>query len=247
MKPHVLKTLILMMLTALITALIMYFLCCKKKDITEVPDKDRSTTICADYSTQPPAVLTTDLIKSMVTKYDATQLDNIQNAASNAVPNDARAIWFDLETLKKFLYQVEHGVNTNYAQSQNKKIGIRIYYAAYPKNNDMRTFSTSQSDPNFTYNPAYENKHTLVMIPTIAGADGANYDFNPLDVNTYNGFVNMDPKNKYAFVNNTYSTLSLGPAAENDTTSGTGTSPSGTSARNHGTLTPPDSIIGFGF
>lgn len=246
MKSQTLRIILLVALTALVTVFITCYFC-KKKGHNDIPDKDRSTTICMDYQNDPAPLLTTEMVKSMVGTYATNQLYNIQNATTNAVPNDARAIWFDLETLKKFLYHIEHNVGNNYAQSQGKKIGVRIYYSAYPKNTEMRELSTSQADPNFTFNPSYENKHTLVMIPTISGADGANYDFNPLDVNTYNGFVNMDTKNKYSFINSSYSTLILGPGAEIVNQTGGNGGTNNTVARNHGALTPPDNIVGSGF
>jgi hypothetical protein len=232
------------LITALITALVTNYLC-KNKQQTDIPDKDRSNSICMDYDSDPPAVLTTELVKSMVVKYNNVQLNNIQTATTNPVPTDAKAIWFDLETLKKFMYHIEHNVSKNYTLSRNKKIGVRIYYAAYPKNERMRALASSQTDPDFSFNPNYENLHTLVMIPTIATDDGINFDFNPLDATTYNGFVNMDSKNKYSFINNTYSTLSLGtssaPATTNQSVNNS------TSARNHGSLYPPDNITGLGF
>lgn len=201
------------------------------------------TTICSDYESEPPAVLTMQMIKKMIEQYKNVQLNNIQTAATNAVPTDARAIWFDLETLKKFLYHVEHNVNKNYTESQGKKIGIRIYYAAYPNNEEMKRMASSQSDPDFTFNPAYQNLHTLVMIPTITGTNGENYDFNPLDKETYIGFANMNKlKRETLFNNSSYSSLIFGPEAEIIRNSD-GT----TSARNHGHLYPPGNIIGFGF
>lgn len=249
MKPQTLRLFILITLTAVITALITEFFC-KKKDHSDIPDKDRSaTSICMDYDNEAPPVLTTELVKSMVVKYNGVQLNNIQTAVTNAVPVDARSIWFDIETLKKFLYHVEHNVGKNYNESRDKKIGVRIYYAAYPKNAEMKRMAESQEDQNFTFNPAYENLHTLVMIPTISGTDGENYDFNPLDVASYNGFVNMENKAKDAFGGNNYSTLILGPSAEviNNNSSATNSFNGSINARNHGTLCPPGNAVGFGF
>ena len=248
MKSQNQRLLIVIALTALITTLLTHYLC-KKKDHSDIPDKDRSdSTICMDYDNDAPPVLTTELVKSMVTQYKGAQLNNIQTATNNPVRVDAQAIWFDLETLKKFLYHVEHNVNKNSEISRDKKIGIRIYYAAYPKNDEMRQMAASQEDAHFTFNPNYERLHTLVMIPTISGEEGENYDFNPLDKDTYNGFVNMDKKDKYSFIRSSYSTLILGPGAdaENNVTE-TSNSIGSVNARNHGTLTPPDHILGFGF
>lgn len=247
MKSQTQRLLIVIAITSLITALLTHYLC-KKKDHSDIPDKDRSESICMDYENDAPPVLTTELVKSMVTQYRSTQLNNIQTATTDPVRVDAQAIWFDIETLKKFLYHVEHNVDKNYEASSHKKIGIRIYYAAYPKNDEMKRMSESQEDAHFSYNPNYERLHTLVMIPTISGEGGENYDFNPLDKNTYNGFVNMDEKDKFSFIKPSYSTLILGPGAEtasnvSNTTNFTGS----VNARNHGTLTPPDHTLGFGF
>jgi hypothetical protein len=244
MKSQTIKILIIIALTAIVTAFITCILC-KPKDVTNVPDKDRSATICMDYQTEPPAVLTSELVKSMVTRYSDAQLNNIQNAAVNNVPKDARSIWFDLETLKKFLYQIEYNASKNPSKIQNKSLGVRIYYAAYPENDKMRQYSQTQAQ-GFSFNPNYEKLHTLVMIPTITDKESENhYDFNPLDVNSYVGFVNMNRDNRYAFINSNYPILTLGPGAE-ETTNAQGIS-SQVSARNHGSLTPPDTFEGLGF
>ena len=203
------------------------------------------TTICMDYQGDAPATLTTDLIKSMVNKYQDNQLNYIQSAPSTEVPSDARAIWFDIETLKSFLYHVEHNAANNPEQSRDRKLGIRIYYAAYPNNKEMEKFAQSQTDPTFGFNPAFEHHHTLVMIPTISNKEGQNLDFNPLDEKTYDGFVNM--KEKGSYLQNNYETLSIGisadPAVQGAAASATGAN----MARNHGQLFPPmiDSSMGF--
>lgn len=244
-----LKCLLLCLLTALLT----YFLTCYfcKKKFEDIPENTRSLTdICMDYDTITPPTLTTEMVKSMVTEYSDTQLHNIQTAPTNAVPVDARSIWFDLETLKEFLYHIEHNVTKNATQARNKELGVRIYYAAYPKNDKMRDLAATQTDPNFSYNPAYEKKHTLVMIPTIQGADRENYDFNPLDVNSYIGFTNMKTGGVFSPNSSSYATLSLGtssaPVIYAPTTTGGGTSPSIIS-RNLGELSPPSTILGSAF
>ena len=237
----------------LLTALLTYFITCHfglcKKDGDDGGTRN-ATTICMDYNTQPPATLTTKMIKSMVMKYSGAQLNAIQNDTTLAVPKDARSIWFDLETLKQFMYQIEHNAENHFAESNNKKLGVRIYYAAYPENAKMREMQGDQTDPNFSYNPAYEKLHTLVMIPTISGvgADKENYDFNPLDAGTYNGYVNMPKGGKY-YTDDDYIGISLGTSSNPASTNASqiGTSNNGVSARNHGHLCPPDNIVGNAF
>ncbi len=240
MKTEILKNLALITGTALITIILYHFW--EKNENTEIPDKDRSlTTICMDYDNIAPATLTTGLIKSMVTKYDDTQLDYIQTATGTVVPADARAIWFDLETLKKFLYHLEHNVDKNYAEGANKKLGVRIYYSAYPDAKKMDAFMAQQDDPTYQFDPAYANLHTLIMIPTITGKDGQNFDFNPLDKTTYDGFSANNTRS--LTTNPAYSTLSLSATRETTNLN----SPNHTSARNHGMLSPPGMTMGFGF
>jgi hypothetical protein len=247
MKSQNLKIALLVILTALVTAFITNYIDKGKNHTSDIPDKDRSaTSICMDYDTDPPPVLTTELVKSMVMQYKGVQLNNIQTATTNPIPVDAQSIWFDLETLKKFLYHIEHNVGKNYEEGRDKKIGVRIYYAAYPKNEEMKRMAETQKEENFTFNPNYEGLHTLVMIPTISGQDGENYDFNPLDKKTYNGFTKMEQSDKFSFINSNYSTLTLGPNLEPEVTTTT-PNPNPVISRNHGSLAPPDSVVGFGF
>jgi hypothetical protein len=232
----------------LATSILTYFITCHfglcKKGETNTDGTRNPTTICMDYSSETPPSLTSGLVKSMVTKYNNTQLDYIQNAPGSQVPKDAQSIWFDLETLKKFLYHVENNANQHFNEFQNKKLGIRIYYAAYPKNEEMRVFAQSQTDPDFSYNPDYQFLHTLVMMPTISAADGNNYDFNPLDVATYDGFIKMPTKDKVAYDNGSYPTLTFGPGSYSNSTT---VSQSQNIVRNHGILCPPGNTNGISF
>ena len=233
------KTIFTILATALITALTVYLLM-KPKKIVDVPDGLRSlTSICMDYDTVTPPTLTSKMVQTMVAKYGLTQLNNIQTAPSNAVLRDAKSIWFDLETLKQFLYRIEISSKKN--DSLKRNLGVRIYYAAYPKNDAMKILSRDQTDPNFTMNSDYENLHTLVMIPTISDREGNNYDFNPLDAATYNGFTRMDKETNSPVSNANYSILSLGISSPQIQVN------NAIIARNHGFLNPPSSAIGISF
>lgn len=245
------KTLFPILATAILTAAITYFIVRPSATVT-VPGGTRSLNeICNDYDTVVPPTLTSKMVRSMVAKYSATQLNNIQTGI-NPVPVDAKAIWFDIETLKKFLYHVEHNVAKNSSATSKTKLGVRIYYAAYPKNTNMSDLAQDQTDPNFTMNPAYENLHTLVMIPTISDGAGNNYDFNPLDVATYDGFTRMKSDANNPLTNDIYPMMTLGTAplqAVNAaaSTSNTTQTSNAINARNHGQLYPPDNSPGHAF
>ena len=247
------NTLLTIIATAIVTALAVYLLI-KPKDMVVVPDGTRDPNeICVNYDTVTPPTLTSKMVQTMVAKYGSTQLNNIQTANNNAVPRDAKSIWFDLETLKKFLYHIEHNAGKNLTADSSKKFGVRIYYAAYPKNDQMRVLANDQTDPTFSMNADYENLHTLVMIPTISDTKGNNYDFNPLDVASYNGFVNMTKDEKNPMVNTKYNVMSLGtapPQIANPLVGTGGQTPpvnNAINARNHGMLFPPDGFVGLSF
>ncbi len=99
------------------------------------------------------------------------------NAYSGDVGNkevDARSVWFSLETLKQFLWDIESESATCKSGCQTLNLGVRIYYAEYP-------VPTDPTDKAF---PADEKKkHTIFMVPTYSkeGSDRnpRDYDFNP--------------------------------------------------------------------
>jgi len=79
---------------------------------------------------------------------------------------DSRACWFPLDTLKKFICLIEKYSSENKQQKfSSSELGIRFYYAVYPKNLD--------GDPN------YRNHHTLIMVPTFKDKGNENTDFDP--------------------------------------------------------------------
>ncbi len=88
--------------------------------------------------------------------------DNRQEARIS-IFQDSRCIWFPLDTIKKFICNIE-----NYsAQLENpipsKLLGIRIYYAVYDKSDNKNRHS----------------QHTLFMVPTTQNSDNEAEDFDP--------------------------------------------------------------------
>ncbi len=117
-----------------------------------------------------PWRMSTDIIQELVDNYRNNQLNYINE---NLGIDDAHSIWFDLETVKKFIEQIELQARLNDPTCPDKDLGIRLYYAAYPE---------SPTDPV----PAdYAMRHTLVMVPTkkeeSEGGEILNYDFNPFE------------------------------------------------------------------
>lgn len=170
-----------------------------------------------------PSKLSTSLVREMIANYRQTQLKSI----GNAVSNDASSILFDLDTLKKFINDIERGVKQNQPNVDNK-LGIRIYYAAYP-------LKAKWGEPGYKHlknllgdeiTQLYERKHTLIMLPAIRNSKGIYADFNPIDIKSYGGF-----KKQLTGVQRFASAI--------DTTE--------IPALNHGQLIPPASNLGEGF
>ncbi|WP_108809385.1 hypothetical protein [Aquimarina spinulae] len=200
---------------------------CKKQKVDPAFDK----TICMNYK-EPVSKLSVKLVKEMITGYRDNQLKEINEEMHI---NDAHSIWFDLDTIKKFIYHIETTAknNPNYVSNESG-LGIRIYYANYPKRetweneyqNDLSGFNNNEETMQ------YEHLHTLVMIPTIRRKVGAieyNIDFDINDSRTYT--TNLKYINGY-FSNPDEETI---PALTYSKSNRSGTIPN----RNHGSLIPP--------
>ena len=70
---------------------------------------DTPNKICLDYSNSQINELRVDLIHTMTNKYRSNQLDFVNRNSDFLGYNkkDAHSIWFDLITLKKFMYHIE--------------------------------------------------------------------------------------------------------------------------------------------
>lgn len=220
--------------------------------IIRTTPKPDSNEICTDYSKDNKSKLTSGLVYDMVHKYRNNQLKNIQDPnTGQPISEDAYAIWFDLDTIKKFIYHFEHDMKNDATYSNNKR-GLRIYYAAYPdsttwnKKEYKNALSDMLKDP---MKRKYEKKHTLVMIPTLQTKDGKIIDVNLFDKST---FANGISKKEYADQNGgmkpvfrpkpIYSLLPVSKSAVS-----TSTTSDDIAARNHGGLYPPNSITELGF
>jgi hypothetical protein len=86
--------------------------------------------------------------------------------------SDARTIWFSLDDLKNFIWQIEyHSVNAG-AKINPSDLGIRMYYGQYPSETEIK------GNASLKIIPEYGGKHTLFMVPTIL-QDTINMEFDP--------------------------------------------------------------------
>jgi len=192
------------------------------QNISVTPNTSTSTKICMDYSDETMNTLETDLIRNMVGGYRKNQLVHI-NAAEKF--SDAHSIWFDLVTLKKFIYHIEYQALDKDNTINPENLGLRIYYSRYPDEMPGAYNNLKDVPTNFA------KHHTLVAIPTYRRNEtSANIDFNPLDINTFGEGI---PSNYTGPI----PSLPLTKSSQNQLTG----------AQNHGNLIPPADGSGEGF
>lgn len=128
-----------------------------------------------------PNTMDSRLIKQMVNAYRDNHLEAINKTLGF---NDAHSVSFGLKTLKKFITDIEYQTKKRNPGIGIGALGVRFYYAAYPKESEWENLENEKS-----IKKVYAQKHTLVMIPTlkkkISNGSYQDYDFNPLDKATY--------------------------------------------------------------
>ncbi|MGC5746188.1 hypothetical protein [Chryseobacterium sp. NFX27] len=115
-----------------------------------------------------------ELVRQLIGNYRNNQMQAVNKELGIT---DSHAIWFDLPKLKKFIACVENEAAKANPDVSEEDLGIRFYYAAYPKAKD---WAIMESHP---VEKEYAERHTLVMIPTLKKADETgemlHYDFCP--------------------------------------------------------------------
>ncbi|WP_452599936.1 hypothetical protein [Pontimicrobium sp. MEBiC01747] len=192
-----------------------------------------NTKICMDYSNVNMNQLEVDLVRNMISGYKDYQKRYIDNASNL---DDAHSIWFDLETLKTFIYHTEYNTLQNSNVVSKPELGLRIHYSRYPKFENWKNFSDLNDLATDPLGKQYGEHHTLVIIPTIKRKDGKHVNFNPLDTNTYTNGMPFD----YPGTPSTTTVPSFGITKKGNNSGGS------TGSQNHGSLIPPaDGSGGF--
>lgn len=219
-------------LTVVIVLLIIAFgvyAYCYPPNLKETPQIAGSNRLTASSKSEEirPSRLNMRLIREMVENYRQIQLKSIENSG-DPVAKDANSILFDVDTLKKFINDIESAVKQN-QPNEKHRLAIRMYYAAYP-------LKTKWDQPGYEYlkellgdeiTELYERKHTLILLPALQNGKGIYVDFNPFDLKTYNGIKRRVSNGQFLFQDN---------GEEDDVI-----------ALNHGQLIPPKSNEGQGF
>lgn len=136
--------------------------------------------------TSLPNTMSCDFIQTLINNYRNNHLAFVKDKLGI---DDAHSIHFDLATLKKFISDIENETLKNSPNTTDQDLGIRFYYAAYPKADNWDIMSGTP------IGTEYAERHTLVLVPTMKADDGQGnmlpYDFNPLSTTGEGEFLAM--------------------------------------------------------
>ena len=100
--------------------------------------------------------------------------------------SDARSVWFPLESLKSYIWDIEHQNCLN-KDCHKETLGLRIYFAKYPDASSSEWQSLGLSG----LQSSYANHHTIFMIPTYSH-ENYNIDFDPWSPKCDNPFIDTN-------------------------------------------------------
>jgi len=86
--------------------------------------------------------------------------------------DDTRSMWYDLESFKNLIWQMEIAAKKVYKDGDKPVLGIRVYYGTFPENID--DYKDLEG-----LGPDYARTHGLMFVPTFDD-EGINRNFNPI-------------------------------------------------------------------
>ncbi|HAN65088.1 MAG TPA: hypothetical protein DCQ34_01800 [Chitinophagaceae bacterium] len=172
----------LLIFSNILTLAVMMFMSCQKSNVGEsyspgsqsaktggsYATVNRDCPDCYDHTNTPFEGVNAGTAWQISNNY---KLYNLPQLEIDGVGQDANSIWFSLESLKNFIWQLEEEVCKRRCD-KGMSLGVRVYYARYP---EVLTNDLADLDP------AFAQRHTLFMVPTFQ--DEANsqvhWDFDP--------------------------------------------------------------------
>lgn len=210
----------------MLIAILFISACSGESDPTIPPSrKDASAVNCYPPISGPYEFqgLNARFVYHMARNYKQKQHTAIKNANENM--NDARSVWFDLETLKRFIDEVERQTCNNCTGTTTTQLGIRMYYGTYPDSSEWNDEYWSQNLQGLP--ESYAGRHTIMMVPTYRNTEGVNVDFDPAYITSDCNFANID---------SFYQLMKSDPSLDFNFTI---LSAMSTTSQNHGDLIPP--------
>lgn len=171
--------------------------------------------------------------------------------------NDARSIWFSVETLKEFIYNIEKA-SCDKKCTNKLELGVRIYYAQYPDDSELKKSGTetkSDLDMLATTKKNYQLNHTVFMVPTydniLKGSTNVHIDFDPWHMGencdapiSFDSLRRSSPTDQKALIL-TPEQPQYGRLSQNQ--SATKKIVETSLLQNHGSIIPPDVNVGTAF
>lgn len=230
------KTVLTAVTASLLVGFLTYYWCriTHQKEV-KIPPKSESE-ICINYTDEEESTLSVGLIYNMTNHYRENKRKNwYSRDGKKDTIYDAHSIWFDLETLKKFIYNIELSAekkDSNYSSVENR-LGIRIYYADYPERNTWNQ-EYSRDLSSFIGHPeadrVYENMHTLIMVPTKSkGNLNIDFDLDNPQISGRDILIRWHNQPDYRIQSLTFSNNFIRDFEESESWD----------AQNHGSMIPP--------
>jgi hypothetical protein len=127
---------------------------------------------CKDYSKEGFGGVPVSVARDMAKMYATNQYTRY---TMNGGVQDSKSVWFSLDSIKKFIYNIEKAMCSCSGEMKNG-LGVRIYFAAYPDANTLNTAPVSSYYS--TVNQTFAEMHTLFMVPTY-NTNNTDFDFDP--------------------------------------------------------------------
>lgn len=186
---------------------------------------------CYNYNDVAVNEMDKNSVLQMISNYYQKQYAAISNAnisfsggpaATKKTGEDSRAVFFNLDTLKRLIFYIEKGTE-NFSPSDRQNLGINIYFGSYPAHLQVQKHGYD-----------YTNRHTLIFLPAIFDNDNHTArDFNLK--NSLSGINIFSPQYfTESILNGSTSLIGLA-AMPPPPTAGA----ENMFSQNHGTATPP--------
>ncbi|MEP7319625.1 MAG: hypothetical protein ABI921_12815 [Panacibacter sp.] len=179
-KKGILKPASLILNALLIAGIAYFFLTEKNQWNNDKPELVKQCDICTDSLNYPPFnYLQVHTLKDMANLYQGPLSTRrfVTQSNGNRVP-DANSIWFSLDALKQFIWEIQKDTCGKSCDGQGLQLGVRIYYSRYPKIDSVDASGTKMYPDLQSVIPDYDNMHTAFMIPTY-DSSGYQKDFDP--------------------------------------------------------------------
>lgn len=158
---------------AMIAANILFFVivgfyaCNNQKSDSDACQKIHSQ----DFTGQPiKGYLDVNLAKEIADAYYADKDKSfISDAGGVTNVEDSRTVWFDLQTLKQYIWQIEDTLCKQGCNIDSLGLGLHLYFAKYPDSSLISQFGVE---------PRYANHQTIFLTATYKGKKN-NIDFDP--------------------------------------------------------------------